>query len=58
MVNKIPKSDYRHYEQRQLAPVADGILGFFGTSYKTIAGAQLDLFAAQALLTFDMNGFE
>ncbi|MGI9451573.1 MAG: DNA polymerase II, partial [Geminicoccaceae bacterium] len=45
VVDVIPKPDYRHYEQRQLAPVADGILGFVDTSYEAIAGAQLDLFA-------------
>ena len=45
VVDDIPKPDYRHYEQRQLAPVADGILGFVGTSFEAIAGDQLNLFA-------------
>lgn len=45
VIDSIPKPDYKHYEQRQLAPVADGILGFVGTSYDAIAGDQLELFA-------------
>jgi DNA polymerase-2 len=45
VVDTIPKPDYRHYEQRQLAPVADGILGFVNTSYEAIAGDQFELFA-------------
>ena len=36
--------DYQHYLERQLAPVADGILGFLDTSFAAIAGQQLDLF--------------
>ena len=36
--------DYQHYLERQLAPVADGILGFLDTSFAAVAGRQLDLF--------------
>ena len=45
VVDAIPQPDYKHYEQRQLAPVADGILGFVDTSYEAIAGDQLELFS-------------
>ena len=45
VVDAIPQPDYKHYEQRQLAPVADGILGFVDTSYEAIAGDQLQLFS-------------
>jgi len=45
VIDAIPKPDYKHYEQRQLAPVADGILGFVDTSFEAIAGDQLELFA-------------
>ncbi len=45
VVNAIPKPDYQHYERRQLAPVADGILGFVDTSFEAIVGDQLELFA-------------
>jgi hypothetical protein len=41
----MPKPDYCHYEQRQLAPVADRILGFLNTTYQAIAGDQFELFA-------------
>ncbi len=44
VVDAIPKPDYRHYEERQLAPVADGILGFVGTSFEALTGAQLEIF--------------
>ena len=44
VVDTIPKPDYRHYESRQLAPVADGILNFVNTSFDAIAGDQLELF--------------
>ncbi len=40
----MPRPDYRHYEERQLAPIADGILGFVGTSFEAVAGAQLAIF--------------
>ncbi len=36
--------DYQHYVDRQLQPVADGILGFVGTSFDAITGRQIDLF--------------
>jgi DNA polymerase-2 len=36
--------DYEHYAQRQLAPVADGILFFFGTSFRDIVDGQIALF--------------
>ena len=36
--------DYQHYVDRQLEPVADGILGFVGTSFAQLAGKQIDLF--------------
>ncbi|MCW8194424.1 DNA polymerase II [Proteobacteria bacterium 005FR1] len=36
--------DYRHYVDRQLAPVADGILHFIGLSFATITEPQLNLF--------------
>lgn len=45
VIDAIPRPDYQHYEKRQLAPVADGILGFAGTSFEAIAGDQLELFA-------------
>ncbi|MEM8951636.1 MAG: DNA polymerase II [Pseudomonadota bacterium] len=45
VVDAIPRPDYKHYEQRQLAPVADGILGFVDSSFEAIAGDQLELFA-------------
>jgi DNA polymerase-2 len=44
VVDAIPKPDYRHYQDRQLAPIADGILGFVGTSFEAIAGQQLTFF--------------
>ncbi len=36
--------DYQHYVDRQLAPVADGILGFLGTSFAELTEAQIALF--------------
>jgi len=36
--------DYQHYVDRQLAPVADGILGFVGTSFDALTNRQIDLF--------------
>ncbi|MEZ5934848.1 MAG: DNA polymerase II [Alphaproteobacteria bacterium] len=45
VVDSVPTPDYQHYERRQLAPVADGILGLVGTSFEAIAGDQLELFA-------------
>jgi len=45
VIDVIPKPDYQHYERRQLAPAADSILGFVDTSFDTITGPQLELFA-------------
>ncbi|MEZ5569742.1 MAG: hypothetical protein R3E54_15590 [Halioglobus sp.] len=36
--------DYQHYVDRQLAPVADGILGFVGSSFRALTDRQIDLF--------------
>lgn len=36
--------DYQHYLDRQLAPVADGILYFLETNFASITSAQLSLF--------------
>jgi DNA polymerase II len=36
--------DYQHYVDRQLAPVADGILGFVGTSFSALTDKQIGLF--------------
>ena len=36
--------DYEHYVERQLEPVADGILGFLGLSYRGLVDKQIDLF--------------
>ena len=36
--------DYQHYVDRQLLPVADGILGFVGTSFSALTDRQFDLF--------------
>ena len=36
--------DYEHYVERQLQPVADGILGFLGLSYRGLVDKQIDLF--------------
>ena len=35
--------DYRHYEERQLRPVADGILHFLGTRFDEIVQRQISL---------------
>ena len=37
--------DYQHYVDRQLEPVADGILGMVGTSFRTLVDKQIDLFS-------------
>jgi len=37
--------DYQHYVDRQLEPVADGILGFVGSSFHTLVDKQIDLFS-------------
>jgi len=36
--------DYQHYLDKQLAPAADGILQFMGTSFGTITDAQMQMF--------------
>lgn len=36
--------DYDHYRERQLAPVADGILYFLGTSFAALTDRQLAIF--------------
>jgi DNA polymerase-2 len=36
--------DYQHYVDRQLAPVADGILGFVGSSFTALTEQQIGLF--------------
>jgi DNA polymerase-2 len=36
--------DYQHYVDRQLMPIADGILGFVGSSFSALVGRQMDLF--------------
>jgi DNA polymerase II len=36
--------DYHHYVERQLAPVADGILGFVGSSFSALTDRQIGLF--------------
>jgi len=36
--------DYQHYLEKQLAPVADGILQFLDTSFSDITSAQMQLF--------------
>jgi DNA polymerase II len=36
--------DYQHYVDRQLEPVADGILGFVGSSFAALVDQQMDMF--------------
>jgi DNA polymerase-2 len=38
---------YQHYLDRQLAPVADGILHFLGNSFARLTATQLELFAPE-----------
>ncbi|MFQ6022579.1 MAG: DNA polymerase II [Acidiferrobacterales bacterium] len=40
----LPKPDYGHYRDRQLAPVANSILSFLDTSFEAITDAQLAIF--------------
>ncbi len=42
--NQTSKLDYHHYLDRQLAPAADSILFFLGTSLKAITDPQMQLF--------------
>ena len=37
--------DYQHDLDRQLAPVADGILHFLGNSFERLTATQLELFS-------------
>ena len=36
--------DYEHYLQKQLAPAADAVLPFLGTTFEAVAGSQMSLF--------------
>lgn len=36
--------DYHHYLEKQMAPVADGLLAHIGTDFAQLSGQQLDLF--------------
>ena len=36
--------DYAHYVEKQLAPAADVVLPFLGTTFERVAGAQLTMF--------------
>ena len=38
------QADYDHYRERQLAPVADAILRFKGTSFKALTDRQMSIF--------------
>ncbi len=40
----LPRPDYAHYRERQLAPAADGILHFLDTSFAQITDQQIELF--------------
>ena len=40
----VSEPDHEHYLERQLAPAADGVLRFLGTSFADITDAQLGLF--------------
>jgi len=42
--NPLAPLDYQFYVDRQLEPVADGILGFVGTSFRTLVDKQITLF--------------
>ena len=44
VVDDIPKPDYEHYRERQLAPAANGILHCLDTSFEAITNAQLEIF--------------
>jgi DNA polymerase-2 len=41
---RVSALDYQHYADKQLMPVADGILHFFETSYSSITSAQFEMF--------------
>ena len=40
----VSQPDYKHYLERQLAPVADGILHFIGSRFSALVDAQTELF--------------
>jgi len=42
--NYLAPLDYQHYVDRQLEPVADGILGFVGSSFRGLVDKQFSLF--------------
>jgi len=42
--NITAQPDYQHYLDKQLAPAADGILQFMGTSFAAITDAQMQMF--------------
>jgi len=42
--DELPKPDYDHYRERQLAPAANGILHFLDSSFEAITDAQLAIF--------------
>jgi len=44
MENAQSTPDFQHYADKQLAPVADSILHFLGTSFEKITAKQLDVF--------------
>ncbi len=44
MENAPTNPDYHHYRSRQLAPAADAILPFLGTSFSALTDAQLTMF--------------
>lgn len=43
--NALAPLDYEHYIERQLEPVADGILAFVGTSFSALVDDQIGLFS-------------
>ena len=42
--NQSNQLDYQHYVEKQLIPVADGILHFLSTSYHSVISEQSELF--------------
>ena len=44
VAGRLAPLDYQHYVDRQLEPVADGILGFVGSSFRALVDKQIDLF--------------
>ena len=40
----LPRPDYEHYRERQLAPAADGLLHFLDTSFDAITDRQMAIF--------------